>query len=102
MISPNAKPRTTEIDLPAIELELSHALPAPGSITSQPKVLRQEMHERSADFEIEGQGGTVVDAFLRLNRERVSILGAERMGDKLRIAFPAGEGYRSQTIRFSW
>ncbi|MGI8992634.1 MAG: amylo-alpha-1,6-glucosidase [Bryobacteraceae bacterium] len=91
-----------ELNLPAVEMELPHALPNAGAATRQSKVLSQIEQERSAIFELEGQGGESLEVPLRLNRENVKVSGGAIVSGKLRLEFPAGEGYRIRKTTFTW
>jgi hypothetical protein len=59
---------------------------------------------------LEGVAGTTVDLFLRKNMPNspakhppdVSVEGAERIGDKLRVNFPEGSGFVTQQVHISW
>jgi glycogen debranching enzyme len=93
---------TIEIPLKPVELSIPAVLPGPGSRTSQLKVLNEEYGERRAVFLMAAPGGTEYDLLVRLNRPGVTVNGGRLTGNKLHIQFPAGAGYQSKTIGFSW
>ncbi|MDQ6706501.1 MAG: glycogen debranching protein, partial [Acidobacteriota bacterium] len=102
----SARSHRAELSLPAIEMELPHSLPHPGTPTRQSKVISQVEREGSATFELEGQGSETLEVPLRLNRENVKVSGAAIVSgivsSKLRVAFPAGEGYQTRKVTFTW
>ena len=97
--SPTGKPYKMDWALPAIEIELPHALPAPGSRTMQPKVTGQEERARTSVFEIAAPGGMVMDLPLRMNRANVKVTGAMIRDGKLHIEVPQ-EG--ALKVMFTW
>ena len=86
-----AKVHSLELPLPPVELAIPHQLPPQGSTTRQLKVL----DEKEGSFTLAAQGGSVFELPVRVNRAGAKIEGAERIGDKIRIRFPEGEGYRT-------
>ena len=94
----SSRTHSLEMALPAFEVELPHALPAPGSATSFPRILSQS----EAGFEIEGPGGTEAEADVRFVHEPRVVSGAALDGRKLRVRFPAGEGYQRVSVRFTF
>ena len=94
--------QSAEAAVPAIELELPHQLPAPGSVTRQPKFLLQTSGSHSSTVELEGQGGETAEIYVRLNRRRVRVEGGSLSQNGLTVRFPAGNGYQHQTVRFTW
>jgi len=97
--SPTGKPYKMEWALPAIEIELPHALPMAGSRTMQPKVIGQEERARGSVFEIAAPVGTVMDLPLRMNRANVKVTGGMIRDGKLHIEVP-GEG--AVKVMFTW
>ncbi|HEX4169972.1 MAG TPA: glycogen debranching protein [Bryobacteraceae bacterium] len=89
-------------ELPPIELSIATSLPPPGSETAQLKVLDQQRKDDSATFVLEAQGGSSYSLFLRPNRPDVSVEGGQIVGGRLQVTFPAGAGYRRQTLTFHW
>jgi hypothetical protein len=47
-------------------------------------------------------GGTEYDLPVRINQPNMQSKGAELAGSKVRIRFPAGQGYQQATVIFSW
>jgi len=90
------------IPLPAIELELAHALPLAGSETSQVKVVGQDVSDTSAEFDFEGPGGTAFECAVRLNRSGVRVTGAVIAGNHLQLVFPSGGNPQRVSVRFTW
>ena len=87
-----------ELNLPAFEVNLPHALPPPGSPTVQAKILAQSDN----GFEIEGLAGSVVELDIRFVRSPVQVLGATLDRGKLTVRFPAGDGYQRSAVRFTY
>lgn len=97
------------IPLPGVEIDIPHELPLPGARTEQLKVLNQTVTPRSLTLELEAQGASTYDLPLRLNgvksaihAEGATVAGANAGLGKLHIVFPAGPGYRQQTVRLTW
>jgi glycogen debranching enzyme len=107
-LAPGAKLENGElrIPLPAVEVGLSPALPEPGSVTSQMKVLDQRASAHSLELRLSAPANTLQTLFLRLNDQGIhlQIEGAERSADssELRVRFPAGAGYTEKKINLSW
>ncbi len=80
--------------LPAVEIGLPHEAPAPGSPTTQLKAVAQS--ERS--ITLAAPGGSSYTLPLRLNRAGVKIAGGVVEGGRLKVAFPAGDGYQRVTL----
>ncbi len=106
-----AAEHTLSLPLPAVEVSLDgQELPEAGAATRQPRVIEESYQAESLALTLEGLGGTTAELSLRRNSERlqgkgdasVKVEGAERVGDKLKVAFPAGTGFVSQRIRISW
>jgi hypothetical protein len=85
-------------------------LPEAGSSTSQPRIIDESYDAGHLSLTVEGIAGTTVDLSLRRNMSvasakkasDISVDGAERAGDKLRVSFPAGSGFVSKQVRLSW
>ncbi len=100
------------IPLTGVEIGIPHELPLPGSPTAQLKVLSQSTDAHSLTLELEAQGGSVYDLPLRVNGQHIAIraegatVEQAKAGDsslgKLHVVFPAGAGYRQQTVRVTW
>jgi hypothetical protein len=105
-----ATERTISLPLHAVEVSLpEQALPEAGSSTSQPRIIDESYLAGELSLTIEGIAGTTVDLSLRRNTSiasakkaaDISVEGAERMGDKLRVSFPPGSGFVSKQIHLS-
>jgi glycogen debranching enzyme len=103
--------RTISLPLPPVEISLpEQQLPEAGSPTTQPRVIDESYEAEHLSLTLEGPAGTTVDLFLRKNMPSpsgkrttdIKIEGAEKIGDKLRVAFPQGSGFVSQQLRISW
>jgi hypothetical protein len=93
-----ARTHHLELELPAFEVDLPYRLPLAGSSTILPKLLA-----RSEDsFEIEGLASSVAELDVRFVRPPSQVSGATLNHEKLRVQFPAGEGYQRMTIRFTY
>lgn len=93
-----ARTHHLELNLPAFEVNLPHALPPPGSPTVFAKILAQSDNA----FEIEGLAGSVAELDVRFVRAPAQVMGATLDRGKLLVRFPAGEGYKRTTVRFTW
>jgi len=96
---------SVSIPLPPVEVGVAHGLPLPGARTAQMKVLSEAQEGRALRLELEGMAGTAVELRVRRNvagltvrAEGGTLLGEERV----RVSFPAGEGYRRQALILSW
>lgn len=99
---PASRTHELRLELPAVEVGLDHQLPAPGSRTSQLKVLDQRLSERQLELVLEAPGGTVHELALRRNGVSVKTIGAEVVDERLRVRFPSGAGYQTQTVTLTW
>jgi glycogen debranching enzyme len=106
-----ATTRTITLPLPRVEASLpEQQLPEAGSPTTQPRVIEESYQPERLSLTLEGLAGTTVDLSLKQNMPASSskrtadlkIEGAEKIGDKLRITFPQGQGFVSQQVRISW
>jgi hypothetical protein len=103
--------RTLSLPLPPVEVSLvEQSLPEAGSATSQPRIIDESYQAEQLSLTLEGIAGTKIDLFLRKNIPNspakhppdVSVKGAERIGDKLRVNFPEGSGFVTRQIHISW
>jgi glycogen debranching enzyme len=97
--------------LPPVEVSVPHELPLPGARTSQMKVLADIVTAHSLKLELEADAESVVELQLRHNApglkvraEGASIPPAKRESglDSLIVKFPAGKGYKQQTVVLQW
>lgn len=95
---------TVRVPLPAVEVSVGHGLPQRGARTTRMKVLNEKIAGRSLQLEVEGIAGS--QATLRLHRNDASVTvtveGAERVGDDLRVTFGAGDSYATQMVTLRW
>ena len=103
------------IPLPAVEVALAHALPAPGATTLQMKVIDQQYAGHSLTLRLAAQAHTQQTVTLRVNDPHLQ-LRAEGVGPltkdtaSLRTvlidfgasAVNATDQYVEKTIKFSW
>jgi hypothetical protein len=70
----------------------------------QMKVVDEVAEARSFRMEVEGMAGS--DSTLEVRRNdgavRLRAEGGDLVGDQLRIHFPPGSGYVTQTVTVSW
>jgi len=106
-----ATSRTISLPLHVVEVSLpEQGLPEAGSSTTQPRIIDESYDAGHLSLTMEGIAGTTVDLSLRRNMSvasakkaaDISVDGAERIGDKLRVSFPAGSGFVSKQVRLSW
>ena len=93
------------IPLPAVEVALGHGLPLPGGRTAQMKVLSEAQEGRSLRLELEGMAGTSAELRVRRNGAGLKVRaegGTMVDEERVRVSFPAGEGYRRQALILSW
>jgi hypothetical protein len=97
------------IPLPAVEVAIDPSLPPTGSDTRQMKILDADYGPRTLTLALEGQGGSQATLQLRENaaglqvRAQNATLGPAQNGLRpITIRFPAGAGYVTQTVTFSW
>jgi glycogen debranching enzyme len=103
--------RTISLPLHVVEVSLpEQSLPEAGSSTSQPRIIDESYDAGHLSLTMEGIAGTTVDLSLRRNMSiasankgaDISVSGAERIGDKLRVSFLAGSGFVSKQVHLSW
>jgi hypothetical protein len=92
----------TALPLPAVEIDIPHDLPAPGARTAQIKAVGERESANRYEIEFEAPGGSEIELPVRLNRANVRASGAELNGSRLRLRFPAGEGYRRLAVSLTW
>jgi hypothetical protein len=102
------------IPLPAVEVAIDPTLPPTGSDTRQMKILDEDYGPRTLTLALEGQGGSQATLQLRENapglqvRAQNATIGSEPYGPAqnglrpITFRFPAGAGYVTQTVTFSW
>jgi glycogen debranching enzyme len=96
------------IPLPAVEVGIDHALPQPGAVTQQMKVIDQQSSANSLTLKLAAQGGSHQTLTLRVNNPHVKLTmdGTPiEHGTSVRslpIDFAPGEGYVEKTLKFSW
>jgi hypothetical protein len=94
------------IPLPPVEVGLTHGLPEAGSVTSQMKVLDQQLSDRALTLRLTAPAGSEQTLFLRTNgpKNRLRIEGAKALPDltQLQVEFPSGSGYVQKVVTLSW
>jgi Amylo-alpha-1,6-glucosidase len=93
---------TVSFPLPAVELAIPARLPLEGALTSQLKVLDEQISSRKTVFSLAASGGSNYDLPMRLNRPNISVQGAELRTGNLHVQFPNGPGYQTTTVTFTW
>ncbi len=91
--------------LPPVEVEAPHGLSLPGARTAQMKILSEAQSAGSLRLELEAVGGTEVVLRVRRNGAKLAVRvqgGTMVTEDRIRVSFPAGEGYRQQALILSW
>lgn len=106
-----ATTHTVSLPLPPVEVSLAEqSLPEIGSVTTQPRIIDESYQADHLSLTLEGIAETKVDLFVRRNLPKpmgkttpaISVNGAERIGDTLRVIFPQGSGFVSQQVHISW
>jgi hypothetical protein len=94
------------VPLPPVEVGLAHGLPEAGSVTSQMKVLDQQVSDRSLTLRLTAPAGSDQSLFFRPNvpKNRLHIEGAKALPDlsQLQVEFPPGSGYVEKIVSISW
>jgi hypothetical protein len=90
------------LDLPPVEIGVPHGLPEPGSQTQQFKVLDAQLAGNQLAMTLEAPGGSIQELTLRINRKGLQLSGGDVADGKLRVHFPAGEGYQRQVVSLRW
>ena len=98
------------IPLPAVEAGYAHALPEPGAVTRQMKVLDQQYSANGLTLRLAGVAGSHQTIDVRVNdpRAKIHVDGAEMAQQNnsslrpIEVDFGAGEGYVEKTVKFTW
>ena len=93
---------TVSFPLPAVEVAIPAKLPEQGSVTHQLKVLDEDVSQHKAVYRFAAAGSARYDLPVRLNRPGITVQGAEVKAGRLQLVFPAGDGYQTATVVFSW
>ncbi|MGB7169515.1 MAG: hypothetical protein WBD32_10980 [Acidobacteriaceae bacterium] len=100
---------TLHIPVPAVEVAIPASLPTPGAQTEQMKVLDEQRTSRSLTLTLSAPGSSTQTFSLRENAPRLHVTidhgeaGPARDGLRpVTVQFPAGTGYVTQTVTFSW
>jgi hypothetical protein len=98
-----------QIPLPAVEVGLDHALPEPGALTQQMKVIDQQSTVNSLTLTLSAAANSRQTLMLRVNdtRAKLHIEGAQTPLENsslrsVQVDFGAGEGYVEKTVKFTW
>ena len=94
-----------ELELPAVEIAMAeNAMPLPGAATEQPRVTEEVYEANGARLTVEGRGGEKVEFRLRRNgtNPRVTVDGAEQIGDAFEVVLPAGDGFVTRKVAIKW
>lgn len=97
-----APAHTVWFPLPPVELSIPAELPLEGALTSQLKVLDERVSEHRAEFTLAAPGGSAYELPVRLNNSNAAAQGGELRGGKLHLQFPAGAGYQTKMVIFTW
>jgi glycogen debranching enzyme len=98
------------IPLPAVEVGIPHALPQPGAVTQQMKVLDQQYSSNELTLRLSAIAGTHQAIDLRVNdpKAKIHLEGAEIANPNtsslrtLQVDFGAGDGYVEKTVKITW
>ncbi len=98
------------IPLPAAEVGIDHALPAPGATTQQMKVIDQQSSVNSLTLTLSAAGNSQQTILLRVNdpHAKLHVDGAKMPPQDssslrpLQVDFGPGEGYVERTVKFTW
>ncbi len=100
---------TLRIPVPPLEVAVPASLPAPGAQTEQMKVLDEQRAPRSLTLTLSAPGSSTQTFSLRENAPHLRVtadhatIAPERDGlHPITVQFPAGQGYVTQTVTFSW
>ncbi|HZZ38483.1 MAG TPA: hypothetical protein VFE06_05070 [Acidobacteriaceae bacterium] len=100
---------TLHVPIPAVEVAVPASLPAPGSQTEQMKVLDEQRTPHSLTLTLSAPGSSTQTFSLRENLPHLHLTiahgaaGPELDGlQPVTVQFPAGPGYVTQTVTFSW
>ena len=101
-VAPPARMCELRLELPPVEIGLSHGLPEPGSHTAQLKVLDEQLTTDRLTLTLEAPGGSAYELPLRINRPGLKLSGVEPAGDRLRVRFRDAPGYQREVITLRW
>ena len=90
------------LPLPAVELGIPAQLPLPGARTAQLKVVGERRTANRFEVDFEAPASSEYDLPVRINQPNMQSKGAELAGSKVRLRFPAGQGYQRVSVIFSW
>lgn len=97
------------IPLPAAEVGIEYGLPEPGSVTSQLKVLDQEILAHSLTLTLSAPANSHQALSLRVNDAKVKVhtndANIKLMGNSrgtIEVDFPSGNGYVEKTVTLRW
>jgi hypothetical protein len=90
------------LPLPAVELGIPAQLPLPGARTAQLKVVGERRAANRFEVDFEAPASSEYDLPVRINQPNMQSKGAELAGSKVRLRFPAGQGYQRVSVIFSW
>jgi hypothetical protein len=98
------------IPLPAVEVGIPHALPQPGAITQQMKVLDQQYSKNELTLRLSAIAGTHQAIDLRVNdpKAKIHLEGADSSQPTdsplrtLQVDFGPGDGYVEKTVTITW
>jgi glycogen debranching enzyme len=94
------------IPLSTVEVGIRHGLPTAGAVTTQMKVIDQQVSPHSLRLQLAAPGGSYQTLFLRLNDPKISLrVDGARVGEdssELRVQFPPGAGYVEKAVTVSW
>jgi glycogen debranching enzyme len=98
------------IPLPAVEVSIDQALPAPGATTQKMKVIDQQPALNSLVLTLSAAANSHQNMLLRMNdiRAKLHVEGAQMSSAgspslrPLQVDFGPGEGYVEKTVKFTW
>ena len=90
-----------EIAARPVEISIPASLPEPGATTNQLKVTGELYSSHQAIFDLEAQGGSTYDLYLRSTRS-LTINGATILKGTLHVEFPRGPGYQDKRVAVHW
>jgi glycogen debranching enzyme len=100
---------TLHVPTPAVEVAVPAALPIPGAQTEQMKVLNEQHTPHSLTLTLSAPGSSTQTFSLRENLPHLRLtadhaeIGPEHAAlHPVTVQFPAGQGYVTQTVTFSW
>jgi hypothetical protein len=100
---------TLRIPVPAVEVAVPISLPTPGAQTEHMKVLDEQSAPHSLTLTLSAPGSSTQIFSLRENAPRLHLTVTHATADAAQnglrpvtVQFPAGSGYVTQTVTFSW